>query len=106
MLQAFTYTGANSPTLAKRGELAEFYRTHNRRPRQKEAIESIFSRDKPGTTDPDVIQAVVAAEMPFGDSVPAGTYMDMTLNLPIVHPDHLVAPSCWSAAGMAYRLDG
>jgi len=92
ILQAFTYTGANSPTLAKRGELAEFYRTHNRRPRKSDAITSIFSRDRPGTTDDDVVQAVVAAEMPFGDSVPAGTYMDMTLNLPVVHPDKVLAP--------------
>ncbi len=92
ILQAFTYTGANSPTLAKRGELAEFYRTHNRRPREKAAIEGIFSRDRPNTTDPEVIEAVAAAEMPFGNSVPAGTYMDMTLNLPIVHPDKVLAP--------------
>ena len=92
ILQAFTYTGAGSPTLAKRGELAEFYRTHNRRPRDKATIESIFSRDKPGTTDPDVVAAVVAAEMPYGDSVPAGTYMDMTLNLPVVHPEKVQAP--------------
>lgn len=92
ILQAFTYTGANSPTLAKRGELAEFYRTHNRRPRENATIESIFTRDKPGTTDLDVVAAVVAAEMPNGTSVPAGTYMDMTLNLPVVHPDKVLAP--------------
>ena len=92
VLQAFTYTGAGSPTLAKRGELAEFYRTHNRRPRDRASIEGIFSRDRPGTTDPDIIAAVVAAEMPYGDSVPAGTYMDMTLNLPVVQPDRVRAP--------------
>ena len=92
VLQAFTYTGAGSPTLAKRGELAEFYRTHNRRPRDQAMLESIFTRDKPGTTDPEVVAAFTAAEIPFGDSVPAGTYMDMTLNLPVVHPDKVLAP--------------
>ncbi len=92
VLQAFTYTGAGSPTLAKRGEMAAYYRTHNRRPRDKAMLESIFTRDRPGTTDPEVVAAFTAAELPFGDSVPAGTYMDMTLNLPVVHPDKVLAP--------------
>ena len=42
----FTYTGKGSPTLAKRGEQTEFYRTHNRRPRNEGMILSIFNRDK------------------------------------------------------------
>ena len=32
----------------------EYYKTHNRRPRDRAMIESIFTRDKPGTTDPAV----------------------------------------------------
>ncbi len=92
ILQAFTYTGAGSGTLAKRGEQAEFYRTHPRRPRDRAALVSIFTRDKPGTTDDDVIEAFTKAELPFGDSVPAGTYLDMTVNLPVVHPDRVTAP--------------
>ncbi len=92
VLQAFTYTGAGSGTLSKRAEQAEFYRTHNRRPRDAKMLASIFTRDKPGTTEDDVVAAFQKAEMPFGDSVPAGTYMDMTLNLPVVHPDRVEAP--------------
>jgi pimeloyl-ACP methyl ester carboxylesterase len=38
VLEAFTYTGKGSPTLAKRGEQTEFYRTHNRRPRNEDMI--------------------------------------------------------------------
>jgi pimeloyl-ACP methyl ester carboxylesterase len=54
VLSAFTYTGAGSPTLAKCAEQVEYYRTHNRRPRDRTMLESIFTRDHPGTTDPDV----------------------------------------------------
>ena len=86
VLEAFTYTGRGSSTLAKRGEQTEFYRTHSRRPRDADMIRSIFTRDKPGTTDPRVPEAMAKAELPNGDSVPTGTYLDMTANLPLVDP--------------------
>ncbi len=86
MLEAFTYTGKGSPTLGKRGEQTEFYRTHNRRTRDEAMILSIFTRDKPGTSDPRVAPAIAKAEMPNGDTVPTGTYLDMTANLPLVDP--------------------
>lgn len=80
--EAFTYTGKGSPTLAKRGEQTEFYRTLNRRKRGEDMIRSIFTRDKPGTSDPRVPEAMAKAEMPNGDTVPTRTYLDMTANLP------------------------
>ena len=78
VLAAFTYTGEGSPTLADRAKQVEFYRTHNRRPRDRDMIRSIFTRDKPGTSDPAVGEALADAEMKFGDDVPTGTYLDMT----------------------------
>ena len=54
VLAAFTYTGEGSPTLTDRAKQVEFYRTHNRRPRDRDMIRSIFTRDKPGTSDPAV----------------------------------------------------
>jgi pimeloyl-ACP methyl ester carboxylesterase len=92
VLEAFTYTGKGSPTLAKRGEQTEFYRTHNRRQRGQDMILSIFTRDKPGTSDPRVPDAMARAEMPNGDTVPTGTYLDMTANLPLVDPAKVQAP--------------
>jgi pimeloyl-ACP methyl ester carboxylesterase len=92
VLEAFTYTGKGSPTLAKRGEQTEFYRTHNRRPRGEDMILSIFNRDRPGTSDPRVPPAMAKAEMPNGDSVPTGTYLDMTANLPLVDPAKVQSP--------------
>jgi pimeloyl-ACP methyl ester carboxylesterase len=92
VLEAFTYTGKGSPTLSKRAEQTEFYRTHNRRPRGVDMIRSIFTRDKPGTSNPRVPEAMAVAEMPHGDSVPTGTYLDMTANLPLVDPTKVLAP--------------
>jgi pimeloyl-ACP methyl ester carboxylesterase len=92
VLAAHTYTGKGSPTLAKRAEGLEFFRTHNRRPRDQAMIESIFTRDRPGTTDPAVPAALVKAEMVYGDSVPTGTYLDMTSKLPVVDPAKILSP--------------
>ena len=92
VLGAFTYTGKGSPTLANRAKQLEFYRTHNLRPRDRDMIRSIFTRDKPGTSDPAVGEAQADAELTFGDSVPTGTYLDMTESLPVVDPAKVQSP--------------
>src|SRR5712692_1654302 len=51
VLGAFTYKGDNSPTLAERAKQLDYYRTHNRRLRDRAMIRSIFTRDKAGTSD-------------------------------------------------------
>ncbi len=89
---AFTYKGEGSPTLTKRAEQLAYYRSHNMRKRDRDMIRSIATRDKPGTSDPAAIEALADAEMQFGDQVPTGTYLDMTANLPVVHPDKVLAP--------------
>ena len=92
VLQAFVWTGEGSPTLGKRAEQLDYYRTHNRRTRDREMIRSIFTRDKPGTSDPRVPEALADAELQFGDTIPTGTYLDMTANLPVVDPSKVQAP--------------
>src|SRR5256714_13496755 len=57
---AFTYKGEGSPTLTKRAEQLAYYRTHNMRKRDREMIRSIATRDKPGTSDPAVMEALAA----------------------------------------------
>src|SRR5882762_8244724 len=78
---AFTYKGEGSPTLTKRAEQVEYYRTHNMRKRDRDMIRSIATRDKPGTSDIAAVEALADAEMQFGDQIPTGTYLDMTANL-------------------------
>jgi pimeloyl-ACP methyl ester carboxylesterase len=92
VLAAHTYTGKGSPTLAKRAENLEYFQTHNRRPRDKAMIESIFTRDHPGTTDPAVPAALIKSELVYGDTVPTGTYLDMTSKLPVVDPARILSP--------------
>jgi alpha-beta hydrolase superfamily lysophospholipase len=55
-------------------------------------IHSIFTRDKSGTSDPAVGDALAGAELRYGDSVPTGTYLDMTANLPVIDPQKIHAP--------------
>lgn len=92
VLAAFTWTGQGSSTLSKRSESVEYYRTHNRRQRDRDMIRSIFTRDKPGTSDPAVAEAMADAELKFGDTAPTGTYLDMTTRLPIVDPLKVLSP--------------
>src|SRR6201987_718347 len=92
VLNAFTYTGRNSPTLAKRAEQLDYFRTHNTRLRDRAMIRSIFTRDLPGTSDPAVAEALADAELVFGDQVPTGTDLDMKANLPVVDPREVQAP--------------
>jgi pimeloyl-ACP methyl ester carboxylesterase len=92
VLGAFTYKGEGSPTLTKRAEQLDYYRSHNMRKRDRDMIRSIATRDKPGTSDAAAVEALADAEMPFGDQVPTGTYLDMTANLPVVHPEKVLSP--------------
>jgi pimeloyl-ACP methyl ester carboxylesterase len=89
---AFTYKGEGSPTLKKRAEQVDYYKTHNLRKRDRDMIRSIATRDKPGTSDPAVMEALADVELQFGDQIPTGTYLDMTANLPVVLPEKVLAP--------------
>src|SRR6201984_2482702 len=89
---AFTYKGEDSPTLKKRAEQLDYYRSHNLRKRDREMIRSIATRDKPGTSDVAAVEALADVELQFGDQIPTGTYLDMTANLPVVIPEKVQAP--------------
>jgi len=89
---AFTYKGENSPTLTERAKQLDYYKTHNRRLRDRGMIRSIFTRDKAGTSDPALGEFLADQELKFGDQVPTGTYLDMTAHLPVVDPSKVLAP--------------
>ena len=92
VLCAFTYKGENSPTLTERAKQLDYYRTHNRRLRDRTMIRSIFTRDKAGTTDQALAEYLADQELKFGDQVPTGTYLDMTAHLPLVDPAKVLGP--------------
>jgi non-heme chloroperoxidase len=93
VLDAFVWTGEGSPTLTKRRAGVESFKANNRRPIDRDFIASIFTRDRPGTSDHAVIDACAKAQLAYADSVPTGTYLDMTTKLPLVDPAEISAPT-------------
>jgi pimeloyl-ACP methyl ester carboxylesterase len=92
-LDAFVWTGEGSPTLAERRKRLPQLRASNRRPIDRAFVHSIFTRDHPGTSDLTVVDAFADAVLALDDSVPTGTYIDMSANLPLVDPQKLVVPT-------------
>ena len=94
MVSALVYTGEGSPTLAKRREKVAEYRASPRRPIDRAFIHSMFTRDKPGTSEMIAADALADAELPLGDTVPTGTYLDMCAHLPVIDPARITCPVC------------
>jgi pimeloyl-ACP methyl ester carboxylesterase len=93
VLGAYTYTGKGSPTLTDRAKDLDYYQKNNTRPRPRSMLASIFTRDKPGTGDPKAAEALADAELKYGDTVPTGTYLDMTSKLPIIPASAIKCPT-------------
>jgi pimeloyl-ACP methyl ester carboxylesterase len=91
---ALVYTGAGSPTLAKRREKLDEYRASPRRNVDRAFIHSMFTRDRPGTSEMIAADALADAELALGNTVPTGTYLDMCANLPVVDPARIECPVC------------
>lgn len=92
-LDAFVWTGEGSPTLAERRKKLPQFKSMNRRPIDRAFVNSIFTRDHPGTGDRVSIEAFADAILALDDSVPTGTYVDMCENLPVVDPQRLTMPT-------------
>ena len=91
-LDAFVYTGKDAPTLIERRKNLPRYQASNRRPVSREFYESVFKRDHSGAAE-EMLGAVIAdQELRYGDSVPTGTYVDMTTKLPMVDPAKVLCP--------------
>jgi pimeloyl-ACP methyl ester carboxylesterase len=92
-LDAVVWTGEGSPTLAERKKKLAEFSAKNRRPIDKSFVQSIFSRDHPGTAEDATINAFADAIVALDDSVPTGTYVDMCSKLPIVDPAKIAVPT-------------
>ncbi|MGB5081669.1 MAG: alpha/beta hydrolase [Burkholderiales bacterium] len=92
-LDALVWTGEGSPTLAERKKRLAQFRASNRRPIDRAFIHSIFTRDHSGTTDLSVVDAFADAVLALDDSVPTGTYIDMSANLPVIDPEKITVPT-------------
>jgi pimeloyl-ACP methyl ester carboxylesterase len=91
-LSALVYTGAGSPTLEQRRKKLPEYRASPRRKVDLAFYQGMFNRDKPGSSEAAVPEAIAAAELPIVSQVPNGTYIDMCANLPVVDPAAIPCP--------------
>ena len=93
VLAAFTYKGKDSVEMDRRRKRIEELRANPRRKRDAAMIRSVYTRDGHAEAyDPALIEAIVAAEMKHGNTIPSGTYLDMAVNLPLVDPTKVRAP--------------
>ena len=92
-LDAMVWTGEGSPTLAERKKRLAAYRANNRRAIDRDMIRSIFTRDHPGTSDLTIVEAFADAVLALDTSVPTGTYIDMSANLPVCNPEKITVPT-------------
>jgi pimeloyl-ACP methyl ester carboxylesterase len=93
ILTAFTYKGEGAAEIDRRRARINELRANPKRKRDAAMIRSIFTRDgHPYLYDAAMADALVAAEMPYGDTVPSGTYVDMAVNLPLVDPAKILSP--------------
>ena len=91
-LDAFVWTGKDAPTLEERRKNLPRYQASNRRPVSREFYRSVFTRDHSGAAEPMLGDIVADEEMRYGDSVPTGTYVDMTTKLPLADPLKVLCP--------------
>jgi pimeloyl-ACP methyl ester carboxylesterase len=92
-LDALVWTGEGSPTLAERKKRLAQYQASNRRPIDRAFVQSIFTRDHPGTSDLTVVDAFADAVLALDSSMPNGTYIDMSANLPVLDPKKITVPT-------------
>ena len=93
VLAAFTYKGSGAAEIGRRRARIDELRASPRRKRDAAMIRSIFTRDGHASAyDPAIAEALIAVEMKFGDTIPAGTYVDMAVNLPLVDPTKVKSP--------------
>ena len=94
VLDALVYTGEGSPTLAERKKRLAQYRAANRRPINRDFVRSIFTRDgNPDAYDPAVVERFADQVLALDDSMPTGTYVDMSANLPVLDPAKIRVPT-------------
>lgn len=92
-LDAFVWTGKDSPTLAQRRQKLKEWKASTRRPINRAFLDSIHRRDNVYTVNPALVEPYVQAVLALDDSIPNGTYIDMCENLPVNDPAKIIVPT-------------
>lgn len=93
VLDAFVWTGENSPTLIERRKKLDYWSSRLRRPIDLAYVKGVFTRDHPGVAEDAVINALAEATLAQGHEVPTGSYIDMCAHLPLVDPRKITVPT-------------
>jgi pimeloyl-ACP methyl ester carboxylesterase len=93
VLDAFVWTGKDAPTLIERAKKMDIWTASNMRTVDKPFFLSIFTRDKPGTCEDGVGEALADYELKICNQVPTGTYVDMCARLPVCDPTKIRCPT-------------
>src|SRR2546423_8157453 len=56
-------------------------------------IRSISTGDHPETSDLTTVEAFADAVLALDTSMPTGTYVDMSANLPVLDPERIIVPT-------------
>lgn len=92
-LDAFVWTGKDSPTLEQRRKKLAEWKASTRRPINRAFLDSIHRRDNVYTVNPALVEPYVQAVLALDDSIPNGTYIDMCENLPVNDPARVTMPT-------------
>jgi pimeloyl-ACP methyl ester carboxylesterase len=92
-LDAFVWTGKDSPTLEQRRKKLPEWKASTRRPINRAFLDSIHRRDGVYTANPALAEPYAQAVLALDDSIPNGTYIDMCENLPVNDPAKITVPT-------------
>ncbi len=92
-MAAFPWTGQNAPSLIKRRLRLAEWQSANTRPIDQDYYKSMLTRDTTGLTIPELPELLYRTEIGNGGgTLPNGTYVDMSIYLPLVDPTIITCP--------------
>lgn len=92
-MAAFPWTGMNAPSLIKRRTRLAEWQAANERPIDASYYRAMLTRDVEGMVHPDLAEILYQTEIANGGgTLPNGTYVDMSIHLPLVDPSTIRCP--------------
>jgi pimeloyl-ACP methyl ester carboxylesterase len=92
-MAAFPWKGENAPSLINRRERLAEWQAATARAIDPDYYKAMLTRDVGGLTIPELPEILYRTEIKNGGgSLPNGTYIDMSINLPLVDPAQITCP--------------
>lgn len=92
-MAAFPWTGKDAPSLVKRHQRLAEWQSASSRPIDQDYYKSMLTRDTTSLTIPELPELLYQTEIANGGgTLPNGTYVDMSINLPLVDPTIITCP--------------